>query len=55
MHCVVAMYRQNVFLLITGCKDGFGMVDGACIGNYVIVCYVYVIVFVTSNVTGMHL
>ena len=35
------MYGQNVFLFITGCSDGFGMVGGSCIGKYFIVCYVY--------------
>jgi len=55
LFCVFGMYGQNVFIFVTACLEGFVMVEGSCVGKYVIMCYVYDIVFVTSNFTGKHL
>ena len=56
-NCIVLLelYGHYVFLLITGCQEGFVMVSGSCVGKYVIVYCVYDTVFVTLNFTGMHL
>ena len=52
---LLELYGHYVFLLITGCQEGFVMVSGSCVGKYVIVYCVYDTVFVTLNFTGMHL